>query len=188
MTDAEKFRLSLLTPSTRARVEDVIQRMVGRGFREPYIGQTLRSLDEQRDAVKRGTTGRKQNLSWHLIRRAVDIRDRLPSGKPDETTRNEAFFLALWKEATACGLRCLGYVRDANGYPMKHYINGGKVWDAGHLEYREPYGSLVEAIRAEAPHLLDHETPTHDPDDVPEQAADDTQKVMLSGLPPSPFK
>lgn len=180
MTDVEKFRLSLLTPATRARAEDVIQRMMARGFREPYVGQTLRTLDEQREAILRGTTGRKQNLSWHLIRRAIDFRDRLPNGEPDPTTRNEAFFLALWKEATTCGLRCLGYTRDAAGYPVKYYINGGKLWDAGHCEYREPYATLFEAIRAEAPHLLDYEPPVHDPDDVVEPAPADTSKTPVS--------
>ncbi len=180
MTDAEQFRLSLLLPPVQARVKDIVQRMMGRGFREPYIGQTFRTLDEQRDAVRRGTTGRKQNLSWHLIRRAVDIRDRLPNGEPDPTTRNEAFFLALWKEASVAGMRCLGYTRDPNGYPVKYYINGGKLWDAGHCEFREPYHTLFEAIRTEAPELLNEEPPVHDPDDVVEPPLSDTGKTPVS--------
>jgi hypothetical protein len=184
VTDVEKFRLSLLTPDTRARAEGVIQRMIDRGFREPFVGDTIRTLSEQREAVRRGTTGRKQNLSWHLIKRAIDFRDRLPNGKRDPTTRNEAFFLALWKEATAVGLRNLGYKRDANGFPVKYYINGGKVWDPGHCEFRYPYKSLKEAIEKEAGFLLDDEPHVHDPDDVPDPEPDDTGKIVL---PPSPF-
>lgn len=189
MTDVEKFRLSLLTPDTRARCEDVIQRMIKRGFREPYVGQTLRTLAEQKEAVRRGTTNRTQTLSWHLIKRAVDFRDRLPNGKPDSSTRNEAFFLALWYEATACGLRCLGYERDANGFPVKKYINGGKLWDAGHCEYRAPFKTLKDAIAAEAPYLLE-EPNEHDPDDVVEPEPEVTDKIALGidGLPKSPFK
>lgn len=192
MTDVEKFRLSLLVPEMRARCEDVMQRMIKRGFREPYVGQTIRTLTEQREAVARGTTGRKQNLSWHLIKRAVDFRDRMPNGKEgDKTTRNEAFFLALWYEATACGLRCLGYERDANGFPVKKYINNGKVWDAGHCEFRAPYRTLKDAIAAEAPYLLDDEPDApHDPDDVVPPEPDVTDKIALgiNGLPKSPFK
>jgi hypothetical protein len=183
MTDVERFRLSLLHPAMRARAEGIVQRMRQRGFREPYIGSTYRTLDEQMEAVKRGTTGRKQTLSWHLIKRAVDFRDRLPSGKPDPTTRNELFFLALWEEATMAGCRSLGYVRDTAGHPIKYYINGGKVWDAGHVEYREPYKSLVDAVAMEAPHLLDVD-PEDDPDDV---IAEDLVPLPLGVLPKSPF-
>lgn len=183
MTDAEKFRLSLLIPPFRARVEGIVARMKQRGFREPYIGSTYRTQAEQLEAIKRGTTGRKMQLSWHLIKRAVDIRDRLPNGNPDPTTRNELFFLALWEEATMAGCRSLGYVRDTAGHPIKYYINGGRVWDAGHVEFREPYKSLVDAVAMEAPHLLDIE-PEDDPDDViPEPLV----PLPLGVLPKSPF-
>lgn len=196
MTDAEKYRLSQLCPPLRARAEGIIQRMIQRGFREPFVGSTLRSPAQQADAVERGTTGRKQILTWHykftlngggVGARALDFRDRLPNGKQDPTTRNELFFLALWEEATMAGLRCLGYVRDKGGHPQKFFINGGKVWDPGHCEWREPYKSLVEAVTAEAPHLLDIEAPP-DPDD--DEAGSRDRALGLApytGLPPSPF-
>lgn len=188
MTDSEKFRLSLLLPSVRARAEGIVQRMVERGFPEPYIGSTLRSMAEQEEAVRRGTTGRKQTLSWHLLKRAVDFRYRLADDKPDPTTNNENFFLALWEEALAVGCRSLGYVRDTAGHPVKYYINGGRVWDAGHVEYRAPFKSLVDAVAKEAPHLLvglgPHET--HDPDD--DEDASRRRALGLDSLPPSPFK
>lgn len=196
MTDVEKFRLSLLMPSARARAEGVIARMVTRGFREPYVGHTMRTPEEQAEALRRGTTGRKQKNSWHFQfhnektgergARAVDFRDRLPNGKPDPTTRNELFFLALWEEATAIGLRCLGFVRDTKGHPVKLYINGGKLWDAGHCEYRAPYKSLTDALAAEAPHVLeDDDTPVDDPDD--DETGARLRALGLASLPPSPF-
>ncbi len=191
MTDAEKFRLSLLLPDFRARVEGIVQRMVARGYGEPYIGSTLRTPTEQDDAIKRGTTGRRQKLTWHFKftnpttkaagARAVDFRFRLPGDKPDPTTERETFFMSLWEEATAVGCRSLAYDRDTHGRLIKKLINGGKLWDAGHVEYRYPFKTLVEACRAEAPHLLG-EDPPNDPDDViPEPLA-------LGELPPSPFR
>jgi hypothetical protein len=185
VTDGERFRLSLLLPAFQPRVREICERVRARGFREPYIGSTFRTPEEQLDALKRGTTGRKQKLSWHMLRRAVDIRDRLPNGSPDPTTRNEAFFLALWEEATLAGCRSLAYVKDKAGYPVKLYINGGKLWDAGHIELREPYSSLIEACRAEAPHLLG-EPPDDDPDD--DEDGSRLRALGLAGLPPSPFK
>jgi len=180
VTDAEKFRLSLLLPDFRARVEGIVQRMVARGYGEPYIGSTRRTVTEQTEALKRGTTGRNQKLSWHLINRAVDFRFRLPDDQPDPTTSRETFFMSLYEEATAIGCRSLAYTRDKHGKLAKYLINGGKLWDAGHVEYRYPFKTLVEACRAEAPHLLG-EPPDVDPDDViPEPLA-------LGELPPSPF-
>lgn len=166
-------------------MEGIVQRLRDRGFREPYIGSTYRSPSEQREAVERGTTNRKQYLSWHLIRRAVDIRDRLPSGLGDQSTRNELFFLALWEEATMAGCRSLAYVKDHGGHPVKLYINNGKVWDAGHVEYREPHRSLLDAVQAEAPHLL-ADPYDDDPDDNEELSRD--RALGLASLPPSPFK
>lgn len=185
MSDAEKFRLSLLTPATRARAEAIIQRMYDRGFPRPYVGSTFRTPEEQREAVTRGTTGRKQMLSWHLIKRAVDFRYRLANGEADPTTHQENFFLALWQEATALGCRSLGYVKDHAGHPVKFYINGGKVWDAGHVEYRAPYKTLVDALKAEAPYLLQEDPNHNDPDDDEEGSR--LQALGLS-LPPSPFR
>lgn len=165
MTDAEKFRLSLLRPDLRARAEGIVQRLLDRGYPEPYIGSTYRTPDEQKEAVARGTTGRKQTLSWHMLHRAVDFRYRLKTGAPDMTTEQVPFFLALWEEATALGCRSLAYVKDGAGHPVKLYINGGRVWDAGHVEFRYPYKTLLDAVKAEAPHLLPEDPNHHDPDD-----------------------
>lgn len=187
LTDKEKFRLSLLTPGTRARAEGIIARMVDRGWNSPYVGSTYRTEAEQREALLRGTTGRKQKLSWHLIKRAVDFRFRLPNNEPDPTTHQEAFFLALWEEATAIGCRSLGYVRDKAGHPVKLYINGGKLWDAGHVEYRAPYKTLIDAVEKEAPHLLESE-PAWPPDPDDDEEAAQNRALGLDSLPPSPFK
>ncbi len=190
MTDRELFRLSLLYTPFQPIVREIVSRMLARGFREPYIGSTQRTEEEQLEALKRGTTGRNQRLTWHFRfdnkktgehgARAVDFRDRLPSGKPDKTTRNEPFFRALYEEATDLGCRSLAYEKDAHGL-VKKYINGGKLWDAGHVEYRHPYTTLLEAVKAECPDMTGDEAPGHDPDDVV------PEPLPLGELPPSPF-
>jgi hypothetical protein len=62
---------------------------------------------------------------------------------------NEDFFLALYEEAHKIpGLRSLAYHPDGS----KLLLNG-RTWDAGHVEFRNPYGTLAEAVDAEAPEL-----------------------------------
>lgn len=187
MTFAELERLGKLTPPFQVRVRAIVSKMVERGYPEPYIGSTARTLAEQLEALNRGTTGRKQKWSWHFTfkkgqkcsdegARAVDIRYRMAGDKPDPTTMKENFFLALYEEATWAGCRSLAYEKDKNGKLRKKYINGGRLWDAGHIEWREPYATLVEAVRDGIPEL-DDDSETDDPDDVVDQY----------GLPPSPF-
>ena len=187
MTPAERDRLDMLCPPLRARVLSICQRMEERGYPRPYIGATGRTPAGQLEALRRGTTGRKQKWSWHFMfepgekcrdagARAVDFRYRLPGDKPDPTTQHEDFFRALYEEATWAGCRSLAFERDAHGLTKK-YINGGRLWDAGHVEWREPYATLEEAVRDGIPSLAG-DTADHDPDDV----------IGLDALPESPFK
>lgn len=163
MTPAEHARIALLVPPFQARVKAICQRMVERGYPEPYIGQTARSYLEQQAALARGTTSSGQKWSWHFIfmkgqkcydegARAVDFRYRLEHDKPDPTTQHEDFFRALYEEATWAGCRSLAYKPDEHGL-TKLYLNGGRLWDAGHVEYREPYESLAEAVADGIPEL-----------------------------------
>jgi hypothetical protein len=144
MTSAEARRLAQLTPETRSRVEQVIAAMGVRGF-AVFVGDTLRTPAEQQAAIERGTTSAHQTRSWHFLGRAADLRKRNLDGSVDETTRDEAFFHALWQEARAVGLRSLAYRDDG---VTKILING-KTWDAGHVEYREPFATIDEAFAAE---------------------------------------
>ena len=186
MTNAEHLRLALLCPPLKERVKAICTRMVERGYPEPYIGSTQRTPAEQLEAMNRGTTGRKQKWSWHFKfmagkkcadvgARAVDFRYRMEGDKPDPTTMKEDFFKALYEEATWAGCRSLAYERDKHGLKKK-YINGGRLWDAGHVEWREPYATLEEAVR-DGITDLDNDVPPDDPDD----------RIGLDALPPSPF-
>lgn len=163
MTLGEAARLAQLCSPFQARVKAIIEKMIERGYPAPYIGQTARSYDEQQAALARGTTSSGQKWSWHFVfekgqkcadegARAVDFRYRLDDDKPDPTTQHEDFFKALYEEATWAGCRSLAYHHDGFGL-VKLYLNSGRLWDAGHVEYREPYESLEEAIRDGIPEL-----------------------------------
>lgn len=148
MTAAETGRLALLIPECGRRVQQVIAAMGARGF-AVYVGQTMRSQAEQAAAQARGTTSASQSRSWHQLGRAADLRKRNLDGSVDESTHDETFFKALFEEATAAGLRSLAYRED--GSRLLIHTTHGDVWDAGHVEYRDPFGTLAEAFTAEGP-------------------------------------
>lgn len=148
LSPAEYARLDTLIPPARAAHDTLISNMIARGL-EPFIGQCGRTPAEQAAALAAGTTSAHQVLSWHELGRAVDYRARLADGSEDETTQNEPFFRALYIEAVKLGLRSLAYNADGS----KLLLNG-HLWDAGHVEFRDPYSTLMVAVRAEAPELL----------------------------------
>jgi hypothetical protein len=148
MTSGEIFRLTQLTSETRERVHQVIDAMATRGL-DVYVGQTLRTQAQQHDAQARGTTSATQSRSWHQLGRAADLRKRNDDGTVDESTHDEAFFRALFEEAEKAGLRSLAFRED--GSKLLIHTTHGEVWDAGHVEYREPFATLAEAFSAEGP-------------------------------------
>lgn len=146
MTDGETFRLTQLTPETRERVQQTIDGMAAIGH-DVYVGQTLRTQTEQTAAQARGTTSANQSRSWHQLGRAADLRKRNADGSVDESTHDEAFFRDLFDVATSVGLRSLAFRED--GSRLLIHTTHGDVWDAGHIEFREPFGTLAEAFAAE---------------------------------------
>lgn len=162
LSPPEILRRDALEPGTRARAEQIVAGMNARGY-DVYYGETARSVQQQNAAIEAGTTSATQKLTWHFLLRAVDFRKRLPDGKPDQTTRDEAFFLALAEEAIKTGCRSLAYrvdgngniLRDSNGTPVKLLLKTtrGDVWDAGHVEYHGPFATLAQAVAAERPDL-----------------------------------
>lgn len=146
MTAGEAARLAQLIPECRDRVQRVVAAMGARGL-AVYVAQTLRTHAEQAAAQARGTTSEHQDRSWHELGRAADLRKRFADGSVDQTTHDEAFFRALWEEARAVGLRSLAFHDD--GSKLLIHTTHGDVWDAGHVEYREPFATLAEAFAAE---------------------------------------
>ncbi len=148
MTSGEIFRLTQLIPEARERVQQLLDAMAALGH-DVYVGQTLRTQAEQSAAQARGTTSVNQDRSWHQLGRAADLRKRLPDGSVDESTHDEEFFRALFDEAQKVGLRSLAFRED--GSRLLIHTTHGEVWDAGHVEYRDPFDTLAEAFAAEGP-------------------------------------
>jgi hypothetical protein len=161
LTSAELARLDELAPVARPWFEAVIREMQLRGF-DPYIGTVWRSPSQQQHAIMAGTTSAHQTLSWHELgtekvkaSRAVDFRRRWPNGGMDPTTSgDESFWRALYETASGiAGMRSLAY-EPPPAPPWTKLLLNGKTWDAGHVEYRAPFATLLAAVKAESPHLL----------------------------------
>lgn len=149
LSPGEVARLDTLIPPARAAHDTLIAAMTARGM-EPFIGACARSEAQQAAAVASGASSKNEKVDWHEIRRAVDYRARLADGSEDLTTHNEPFFRALYEETQKIpGMRSLAYHADGT----KLLLNG-HTWDAGHVEYRLPYATLLAAVQAEAPELL----------------------------------
>jgi hypothetical protein len=154
-TAAEEARLSACHPDAEARFRAIGEAMERRGL-PVFIGETARTNTEQAEAVASGHSSEHQVHSWHTLvdadgkpcARACDFRKRLPGNHADPTTHDEAFFRALYAEATITGCRSLAYKLD--GTKLLLQTAHGLVWDAGHVEYREPYLSLAEAVENQA--------------------------------------
>jgi len=150
-TAEEEARLRLCHPDAETRFRAIGLAMWRRGL-PVFVGETGRSDAEQADAVASGHSSEHQTKSWHTLKppigaRACDFRKRLPGDHADPTTHDEAFFRALYDEATITGCRSLAFHADGSKF-LIHTLHGD-VWDAGHVEYREPYLSLEEAVAAE---------------------------------------
>lgn len=147
-TDDEQRRLSQLIPAAESRMRAILMAMAARGM-PAYVGETERSQEAQDAAVASGHSSAGEHHGWHELRRACDFRKRLPGDHADPTTHDEAFFRALYEEATIAGCRSLAFRPD--GSKLLIQTVHGEVWDGGHVEFREPYLSLAEAWAAEGP-------------------------------------
>jgi hypothetical protein len=149
----ELRKLDKLIPEMRRRAVGTMARMLARGHKVG-VGSTLREIEEQQAALARGTTSSGQILTWHFLGRAVDFRRRLADGSLDQTTGgDETFWRDLFECAGEEGLRSLAY--DV-GRPVwkKKLIGKKKTWDAGHVEDRGGYATLVAATKTERPDLM----------------------------------
>lgn len=145
MNAVELDRLEKLIPEARWRVERVIMSMRVSGY-DLYIGRTLGTKEDIAKAVAAGRAAAGMTRDWHELGRAVDLRLRNEKGGPDWDTSPASypFWRALYVDATALGLRCLGYRPDGSRLLIK--TKRGSTWDPGHCEYRAPFATLAEAV------------------------------------------
>lgn len=144
VTSSEEKRLSELEPTTQAKVRELLGRLHERGI-SVYVGQTVRTAAEEKANVEAGKTSAGLKYSWHELRRAVDLRPAV-NGQPDY--ENVDLYREIAFEAEGMGFRQLGFNADGSKRIIVN-AQGKGIWDGGHIEWREPYETLAQAVEAE---------------------------------------
>lgn len=148
LTSTDEQRLSQLEPVTQEQVRGLIAELANQGI-QVKVGQTLRTSAQEKAAIESGHTSANLKVSWHQLGRAVDLYPIDPdTGKWDRDGNRVDLFLSLARTAESLGFRQLGFNAD-DSKRLLTSANGKKIWDGGHVEWREPYGSIAEAVASE---------------------------------------
>lgn len=130
-TASEKRKLDALVPGVRTAVETIRARLAARGIKT-IVGSTRRTDTEQAALVAKGSSA--TNNSWHELGRAIDL---YPVGAAGGIAKESEvdLYRAMVEEARKLGGESLAFNSDGT----KRYIttSAGKVWDAGHLQFRD---------------------------------------------------
>lgn len=147
LTTSEESRLADLEAGTQAAARALIQALHEDGL-EVHVGQTLRTTAQERAQIDAGHSAVKTH-SWHELGRALDLYPINPdTGSPDFDGIRIDLFVRMHDAAAAAGFHGLAFNPDGT----KRLITtaaGKKIWDAGHLEWRAPYGTIAQAVAAE---------------------------------------
>lgn len=144
MTDRERSLLEKLEPSTRAAYMLYRAGLAASGIQARAI-VTHRSRADQEAKHAAGRSANK--VGWHELDRAVDEQLLNPAtGAWDDQALAVPMWRARARIAEQHGFRQLGFNQDGT----KRYIKGpkGPIWDPYHIEYRHPFATLAEALRA----------------------------------------
>lgn len=145
MTEAEQRRLDGLTPMARSGFTLLEEACRAHGL-ELFLGSCLRTAKQQEEAKASGHS--TQPVSWHMIGRACDVYPIDPTTlAPDLAGKRIDLFRLMHEEAKKLGWHGIAFNDDGS----KRYIHTakGKIWDGGHLEWRQGFATLAEAIAAE---------------------------------------
>lgn len=146
LTSSEESRLAQLQPEVQDRVRELLSRCRELGV-IVYVGQTLRTSAQEAANIAAGKTSANLVYSWHELGRAVDLYPTV-GGAPDYDAVNLEQFRVLHGEAVMMGFRSLAFNPDGSKHLLTN-SKGRKIWDGGHVEWREPYATIAEAVSAE---------------------------------------
>lgn len=147
LTTSEQTRLDQLEPGTRDAVERLLIASQEAGV-PLFVGQTRRTPAQEKALKDAGKTAGTLHVSWHELGRAVDLYPLTSTGSPDYNAANLEAFRTFQGIAVSMGFRSLAFDDDGS----KHLITnskGKKIWDGGHVEWRDPYDSIGAAVAAE---------------------------------------
>lgn len=147
LTTSEETRISQLEPETQRQVRMLITTLATEYGIDVHAGQTLRTSAQEKANVDAGKTAASLKYSWHELGRAIDIYPLL-DGEIDYDAKNLDAYRKLHEVAVNMGFRSLAFNADGT----KHLITnakGKKIWDGGHIEWRDPYDTITQAVAAE---------------------------------------
>jgi hypothetical protein len=147
LTTSEQTRLDQLEPGTRDMVQQLLLASQAAGA-PLYVGQTRRTPAQEKKLKAAGKTSQSLTVSWHELGRAVDLYPLTSAGSPDYDGADLDGFRTFQGIAVSMGFRSLAFNDDGS----KHLITnskGKKIWDGGHVEWRDPYDSIGAAVASE---------------------------------------
>lgn len=145
MTDAQLALIARLIPDCQAAYKRYLGSLWSLGIEERPI-VTYRSPAEQLAKYNQGRSSNK-GPSWHSLRRAIDRQLRRIGGEWDAEGKDLGMYRDANFTAEREGFRQLGFNEDGSRRWIK--TPKGKVSDIYHIEFRYPYETLEEALKAE---------------------------------------
>ncbi len=143
LTSTEAYRLSRLEPQTRAMVQQLIADSWNEDGIRLTVGQTDRTPAQEKALVAGGKTAASLKVSWHELGRAVDL---YPDNRDDPGSLGA--YQTFHARAVAMGFRSIAFNADGSKHLIKNSA-GKMIWDGGHIEWREPYDTIAQAVQAE---------------------------------------
>lgn len=149
LTSTDESRLEQMQADAQNETRILIQNLANIGI-NVKVGQTLRTDAAEKTLIADGATAGDLVTSWHEIGRAVDLYPLDDDGDAilNPTDDQLPLFHAIADNANALGFRSIAFNDDGT---KRIIINsqGKGVWDGGHIEWRQPYSSISEAVAAE---------------------------------------
>jgi hypothetical protein len=142
VTDREIALIKRLHPDAHAGYMRYRGSLASLGIEE-IAYSTVRTAAEQAEKLRAGKSANKR--SWHEIGRGVDRFLR----RAGAHEWNRGSDVSLYREANMLaereGWRQISFKPDGS----KMLIGPKKIFDCGHIEFRHPYATLEEALKAE---------------------------------------
>lgn len=133
---SEESRRQQLLPTVRTQLDALRAELSKMGI-ETFVGSTYRSSAQQDEIFEESGTSSTRD-SWHELRRAVDLKPIDPkTGKPDDAGKTwDTLFRTMHEVAKRRGWRGIAFNADGSKKLITNSA-GKKVWDGGHLEWRD---------------------------------------------------
>jgi hypothetical protein len=148
MTTSEEQRIAQLQPEVQAEFRSLLADWSQAGILVD-VGQTLRTAAQEKSLVEMGRTSKNLKVSWHQLGRAVDVYPVDPdTGVGDRDGKHLDRFRLMHAIAERRGWRSLAFNADGSKRLIEN-ANGKLIWDGGHIEWREPYSTIAQAISTE---------------------------------------